>query len=363
MAHLPSADDEENYKKLRAEIQKKLIDTDFEQWFPYIDKEDTAPTKFFAITREIAETILNANKALTPDCFETTRIGDINTPFNKFEKELFDNVAPGLQSVMNEFGPCFIKTSSMSAKDVVFFLPSFRTNYGNLYRSEKEKVGWKEMSKGEQNQAKLLAFTEACTLCLQFSDAKEALRSFVLSQRTAEGMERAIKHEEYGNFIVRKWMPAPLDSEFRLFVHENVLRGASQYIDSYFSKRIYNNREEVAKAITRFFREKLGPKLHAEFKHYAVDICIPKLYSYVDEDRVLVPADEWELKVIEVNPWFESTGMCLFSGRAEEELEEKEGREFPIIKVQDKLVSLGFMSKDWKNAMSQVESQVDAEQD
>ncbi|PRP80688.1 hypothetical protein PROFUN_11647 [Planoprotostelium fungivorum] len=355
-----AADSDHEYQQLRAEIQKKLIDTDFEQWFPLVDPEDTAPTLFYPITREIAETILNANRSLGSTSLEADRIADL-TPLNDYEAKLFAMVAGGLQKKIDVFGPSFIKTSSMSPKDVVLLLPSFKTNYSNNYRTEREKRGWNDMNKNEQNQTKLLAFMDACTLCLQFSNAKEALRAFVLSQRTAEGMERALTHEEYGNFIIRKWMPAPLDSEFRLFVHDNVLRGASQYIDSYFSKRIFHHRDHVAAAITKFFHDKLGPRLHSTFYHYAVDICIPDLSSYITDTDLIVPVDQWELKVIEVNPWFESTGMCLFSGRAEEELEEKEGRQFPIVKVQDKLVSLGFMSKDWREAMYRVEAEVEAE--
>lgn len=96
-----------------------------------------------------------------------------------------------------------------------------------------------------------------------------------------------------------------------MFVHDHVPVGLTQYNHLLFSQRLHNNRDRIAQALQSYFARVVSPRLKGKFAHsrFVVDFAVhPDAIS--DTSNASIPDES--IVVIELNCFYEATGMGLF---------------------------------------------------
>lgn len=135
-------------------------------------------------------------------------------------------------------------------------------------------------------------------------DGKMAIQRILdVSERMADDLLLAIKHDYTPHIWVRQWVDIPKWSEFRCFMRNRNLVGISQYyyMDGKF-KELQETYDSIAWAITQFFSIFVN---YCHLDDIVFDVYIKQLV-HGNENR-------YEVKLIEINPFFELTDPCLFN--------------------------------------------------
>jgi len=125
--------------------------------------------------------------------------------------------------------------------------------------------------------------------------------------RIYDDVALAVAHDYQPQIYLRKWVDIPEWSEFRCFMHKGKLVGISQY--SYLNRErfpeVCDNSGSISWAIEKFFEGYLRPILYPHFESVVFDVFV-KVRGHGN-------AREWQVKLLEINPWFQGTDPCLFS--------------------------------------------------
>lgn len=133
--------------------------------------------------------------------------------------------------------------------------------------------------------------------------AKEAL-SILLdsSERVNDDLYLALHHEYRPSIWLREFIDIPAWSEFRCFVQSGQLIGISQYDYKETYSQLQEGLQDIEWAIGHFFQEHLKRAMHLD--SYIFDVFVTCRSHR--EGRI------WEVKLVEVNPWFALTDPCLY---------------------------------------------------
>jgi hypothetical protein len=104
-------------------------------------------------------------------------------------------------------------------------------------------------------------------------------------------------------------VPANTDCEFRSFVFQNQLNAVTQYDSQCYSPRLVQNADRISQLIQDFFATHVRDELARTHESYVIDFLV-----IFEND---VPA---VVKVIEINPFHNGAGACLFSWSSDREL-------------------------------------------
>jgi hypothetical protein len=130
------------------------------------------------------------------------------------------------------------------------------------------------------------------------------------SERVAEDLQLAIAAQYEPRIFVREWQDIPPWSEFRCFMRDRQLVGISQY--HYLKTKCFPEIEAMAEslrlALSHFFQT-FRSACHLDTVIFDVFV-LPK--ERVNEAPVAIGADIWEVKLLEINPFFALTDPCLF---------------------------------------------------
>jgi len=134
--------------------------------------------------------------------------------------------------------------------------------------------------------------------------AKDAVESLGSSMRVFDDLFLAKNAGYKPHLFVRKWIDIPKWAEFRCFMHKRQLRGISQYycIEGEYFPEIENNKESIQWAITKFFKNSFKEASHMDSVVFDVFINVKKHGN----------ESEWEVKLLEINPFFADTFPGLF---------------------------------------------------
>jgi len=182
----------------------------------------------------------------------------------------------------------FVRLSSRSPKDAIYHLESFPTLI-------QEKLSGFENGR-EDLYSKLHAFYMASTEIMGVSSGREATDLMRRSDRIQGDMEEAIKNSEPMNLIIREFVNFPVKNELRGFVHKGVFTALTQYNNlAYFPEHIESKAEveEKVKSFVKVFIKAMESVLDS----FVMDIVID---------------DAGKVWVVEVNPFGEMAGSCLF---------------------------------------------------
>ena len=159
-------------------------------------------------------------------------------------------------------------------------------------------------------------------ISLLCGNGKEALNLLCDSERISD--DTYMFNPEFSCLALRQWIDMSSMLEFRLFVKDGALQGASQYFYCNFLKEIVEHKD--------FFWERIKEKFESIKEYLPQEDLIVDLFW--DEDRMLV---------IECNPYNRDTDPCLFSW--DSEIEGFRVLEVPPAKVDWEEKSLEFFSQ------------------
>jgi len=126
------------------------------------------------------------------------------------------------------------------------------------------------------------------------------------SERIYEDLALAISRNYSPHIFARQWLTIPEWSEFRCFMQGRKLVGISQY--NYFRGAVYEEIVQNADTLRWVIAEQFFPDfLRASHLADVVFDVFVKCWSHRDNSRV------WEVKLLEVNPFFEMTDPCMFA--------------------------------------------------
>jgi hypothetical protein len=153
------------------------------------------------------------------------------------------------------------------------------------------------------------------------------------SQRVYQDLTLALEHplEFQEHIIIRKWVNVDCSMEFRCFVSNGNLNAISQYNYQVYFPHLSTRKEEIQKRICDYFI-KVHPLLESIYQSYIIDFGF---------------CDNYEVKVIELNPFLSTTDAALFSWEKDYEQLQNGPLEF---RIRTK-IPVGFKTRltdDWR---------------
>lgn len=134
--------------------------------------------------------------------------------------------------------------------------------------------------------------------------------------------------------IIREWEPriAPL-LEMRCVVHGGRLVTVSQYVSMFFVPQLAVHREGLRRAVEAYWEKEVRPLVPSlASDNFIIDLlCVPPPGDEPGAEAKAAAgtagsAAGWYIRMIELNPYECSTGMCLFSWRTESGVAALSGR-------------------------------------
>ena len=184
----------------------------------------------------------------------------------------------------------------------------------------------------DDDNALIIALMDEALDLMKARDVAQILWMLVSSERIDEDLDVALRHPERWSqsVVLRRWWPGVAsDLEFRLFVHEGVATGLTQYNQFLFSERIATRREAIGKALVAFYEAEVRPRLKGTSFYedvngrFTCDLAIdPAALSMLDSSStsgMAVQLDTKSVKLVELNCFYEATGMGLFDYHADQE--------------------------------------------
>lgn len=198
-----------------------------------------------------------------------------------------------LRRASSKTASVFVKTSCRSPKDAPTSQAKLLSVYETLVAQDEDK----------SENARLAHLLRAGLEVMRVREAKEAMALLTRSRRIWQDMTLAVENSERWNqhIIVRAWQDMDVDMEFRCFVRNGSLVAISQYNSLCYFPRVVQQQRDLKATLTSFFYTHLRHRLAPKFSDYVVDLAV-------------VGSGEAEaVKVIELNPFLDSTDAACFS--------------------------------------------------
>jgi len=272
----PSIREKENLEELivkdEADYDRLMRETYFEEYYDHIE-EFTFKSVIVPLTLEeiqaIHEAYLDAQVDLTS--VEAKVEEGISTIKRKANKEC----------------QVFVRLSSRSPKDAIFHMEGFP----ELYQDQLAKIG------DEGNLfSKLHAFYKASTDALRVTTAKQAVNLLRKSERIQGDLQTCLRTSEPMSLVVREFVSFPVKNELRGFVYKGRLTALTQYNNLAFFPEHLDSKAEI-EAKVKSFAEGFIKAMESVLGSFIIDIVVD---------------NNGKVWVVEVNPFGELAGSCLF---------------------------------------------------
>jgi len=355
-------DNKEHYEMYRRYHYQQSFGV--QQWYDKLG-EFTFRSSFVPLEPEEVKALIRVNRALTRrnNCIlysanatdEEIDAIQISDTDNELLKNLENKIQQQIEALGNT--GVFIKLNTRSPKDVYIYATQDLqrvTKILNMVEGFLRELNPNATSLEHQFTAAevTLSFVRANTLAMKVNKAPDAIDLLLESNRVYQDLSRV---EEFASdnvrasVVVREWNPNIVTRnhmEFRGFVYKNQLNAVSQYDDITFCPDIYSQREELGQRILDFFNNHIRDKL-TDIESYVIDF-------FVDGDNIFV---------IELNPFHNGAGACLFSWREHRELFMNGPYQFKVVEAAHKN-PLEQLPAFWERKLSQyvVESELPVKQ-
>jgi len=298
---------EENEAKYHAwKLSRRVehIPCDVQNWIPLL-RELTFATELIHISQPEAEALVAAfrhwgqhARPLTPA--EAARIAELQ---EKVAAAMRAVDASGLEGV-------FVRLGSRSAKDAATLEGDTERFRAELDKRRADAERDHPGDKLWRGNAEVLAVADATWRALRVTTPEAAMARLQHSERVFEDLLEALEAASRNSGVwqttiaIRRWEPRLRhDREFRAFVWSGRLTAISQYNHLACFPGLWNERERLAAALTRFWQDSVAPKLSGHLDNYVVDLAV---LSGTDGSSCE------EIRVVEINPFRDSTGAALF---------------------------------------------------
>jgi len=273
--YVQMAKDLEVQKQQLEKVNEKVRESDIENWYDEL-KEFTYETYFVDITMEEGKAMHRL--------YDARMKGETNHE----DETLLKKITVNLQSTIDKFSGvgAFVKLSSRSAKDASVT----SNNTIKIFKDILSKI------ENPTDNDKLISINRAHILALQLTDANEVLNMFLSSERINSDLELALQFPDHWSqhFIVRKFVPVPIEYEFRAFVVDNKFRAMCQYYHYIYFPILVKNKDRVLKLVLDKF-EQLKNLVPFKEKTYVIDWAVD-----LENEKVYV---------IELNPFGDYENM------------------------------------------------------
>ena len=226
-------------------------------------------------------------------------------------------------------GGVFGKLSGRSAKDS----PLYTKRLGAALAAQLDASN---ASTDDSDNTALHRLFEAALALMRLNDPAALLWMLINSQRVDEDLDVALRHPERWDqaVVLRRWWDGvATDLEFRMFVVDGRPTGLTQYNQMVHSPRIAQRGESIAQAMCAYYEAEVLPRLRSTPFYEAVGgrfTC--DLALHPDALDLLVPSGGDGgpppppiklgmdlIKLVELNCFYEATGMGLFDYHADYE--------------------------------------------
>ena len=278
-----------------------LRETNFENYYDLIE-EFTFKSVIISLTKDEIKALYDENLN-----FEK-HPGDVSTQsfpsLNSIEGKIDDGIRLIREKTKNPSSQCFLRLSTRSAKDAIFHMNEFPKLYASKLKQVTDTDFLLEIGDKVPIYSKLIAFYLASTEILSISKGSQGIDMLVVSNRIQGDLKLCVEKSEPLNLIIREFVKFPVEHELRGFVWKKHLNALSQYNNIAFLPSLVKNKEEIENKVRVFmdhFIKIMGKKL----ENFVVDIVL----DY-----------EGKVWIVELNPFGELAGSCLFSWITDREL-------------------------------------------
>lgn len=277
-----------------------LRETKFENYYDLME-EFTFKSVILSLTKEEIQALYEENLS-----FDKTQ-GNVSLLNYDLINSIANKIDEGIKSIQertkNPSVQCFLRLSTRSPKDAIFHMSHFL----ELYDSKLKELKHSDMlSVVDKNNlySKLIAYYQASTEILAISMGKEGVNLLIMSNRIQDDLKLSLEKSESLNLIIREFVQFPVEHELRGFVWKKRLTALSQYNNIAFLPSLVKNKDEIENKV-RIFMDKFIPIVSDRLENFVVDIVLD--YN----------GKVW---IVELNPFGELAGSCLFSWISDREL-------------------------------------------
>ncbi|KAG2377915.1 hypothetical protein C9374_009000 [Naegleria lovaniensis] len=325
-------------KEKLSQYRQNQILAQLDQWVPLIPSQMTFDTEFIDIEKDVALVFIKYHEKFEffhQNSGKHEKDRELHSE-KEFVIQLIDSMKKDLsiQKLQQKIDDCrlwkgqkeevrnplFFKLSSRSPKDVTRMNDK---NVDDLFEKDLKEYFPIESDRNN-NSNRIVSFTRAATKLLQISSSNDVLELMLRSTRVYQDLI-----ETYVDFwndssptknriALREWDPSiDIRFEFRTFVVNSKLRACSQYNHVIYVEELEKYQNEIRTLIhntTEYLQEHYFKDF---FTTYVADFVIYP--SFFDSIKLGVHAKDCSassgefIKLIELNPYEESTGTCLFS--------------------------------------------------
>ena len=299
----------EALKKVEAPIEQKhtdkLLFENDDDYFRLV--KETNFENYYDLIKEFTfkSVIINLSKDELKSLHEeNVKFGnnptDISTQFFPSLKSIENKIDDGIKSIREKIklpgAKCFLRLSTRSPKDAIFHLKSFPDLYSKKLNEVKESNSLSSVE-SVQTYEKLIGFYLASTEILSISSGAEGVRMLIMSNRIQGDLKEFPDRSEPLNLIIREFVDFPVEHELRGFVWKRKLTALSQYNNIAFLPSLVQKKDEIETKVKAFMDNFIGI-IGDRVENFVVDIVL----DY-----------EGNVWVVELNPFGELAGSCLFS--------------------------------------------------
>ena len=270
-----------------------IKETNFENYYSLIE-EFTFKSVIINLTTDEVKALYEENFV-----FGNNPVDISNKDFPSL-KGIEDKINKGIRLIQektkNPSSQCFLRLSTRSPKDAIFHM----NNFPDLYASKLKQVNENDAIPSDGKVKiydKLIAFYLASTEILSISKGSQGINMLVVSERIQGDLKMCVEKSMPLNLIIREFVQFPVEHELRGFVWKKHLTALSQYNNIAFLPSLVRNKVEIEAKVKQFM-EKFIQIVGEKLENCVVDIVL-------DYDGKV-----W---VVEINPFGELAGSCLFS--------------------------------------------------
>ena len=270
-----------------------LRETNFENYYSLIE-EFTFKSVIISLTTDEIKALYEENVGFGNNPVDISN--KLFPSLNGIEDKINEGIRLIRDKTKNPSSKCFLRLSTRSPKDAIFHM----NNFPDLYASKLKQVTECDSvpSHGKvQIYDKLMAFYLASTEILSISEGSQGIKMLVVSNRIQGDLKMYVEMSEPLNLIIREFVQFPVEHELRGFVWKKNFTALSQYNNIAFLPSLVKNKVEI-EAKVKTFMEKFIQIVGEKVENFVVDIVL-------DYDGKV-----W---VVELNPFGELAGSCLFS--------------------------------------------------
>ena len=291
------------------EFETYINKFDVECWYDII-KDITFQTEFIQLSKEdsikimeLHEQAMNLYNIMGSDALLSWLNDQILSDFVGLRNDM--------DKVISNYGDVFPKLSSRSPKD------SFKYYYTDIESIYKDNFNNNNNNNNNNNDSislndKALILFESIVTFMSCDNSIKILSLFILSKRIYEDLQFTKTH----NVILRKYEKNIRKiNEFRAIVYNNKLNCLSQYQHTCKSVNLIKNKDIISNKIIHFWENKCRDTLSKHYNSYVIDFVLINNNNANANDY-----KNYDIKVIELNPYHNTTGALLFSWKFDDKI-------------------------------------------